>query len=245
MDTGVYLNLFQVDFADQVVTLMKSDRSAFAQLRDLRRHISERGIRASVYAVHEDVFGYGPEQQGLSQMGFRPTTLRLSETPQLTSRLILEGFVEALSDAGYSYVWEFGRAIAFQLGKPLLELPAGVRLFRGVQVAPVYFHDPETERLTFALALDAVFGYRDTAGTTLSPREIVARFGAESLRRLRTRQGDFAPGGGINIEVSRQRLTDFIMPFVQARHTFSLACGIPAELMQAPTRVILVEEEEQ
>jgi hypothetical protein len=142
-------------------------------------------------------------------------------------------------------VWEYGRAIAFQLGKPLLEVPAGVNLFRGVQVAALYFHDPESEQLAFALALDAAFAYRDTAGSTLSPKEVVARFGVDTLRRLRVRQGDFAPGGGINIEVSRQRLTEFIIPFVQARHTFSLGCGTPAEVRQVPIRVILVEEERQ
>ena len=79
----------------------------------------------------------------------------------------------------------------------------------------------------------------------LSPREVVARFGHDTLRLLRTRQGDLAPRGGINLEISRQRLVELVLPFVNARCSFVLPCSIPAELKRVPVRVVLAGEEQK
>jgi hypothetical protein len=244
LDSGLYANLFEVAFEDRQVALMEADLGRLPRLNELRDQIAAHGINARIYAVGERVFGYGPEMERLAQFLFGTETTRISFMPQLASRMILEGYVDTLCAAGYTAQWQFSRATAYQLGKAWLDTPEGVSLFRGFQLQSIYLRNPDTENLSYLISVDAAFTYRDPDGETLSPADVASRFGETALRRIRTRQGDLAPRGGINLEVSRQRLIELILPFVAARSKFSLPCGIPAELSQEPLRVVLVAGEQ-
>lgn len=244
LDTGLYVNLFEVEFEDCDADLMRASRSRFPALRDFRKQLADRNLAVRVYAVDEWVYGYGPDRDQLAESGFEPKTIRIREIPQLTSRLILEGYADSLKQAGYTCHWSFGRAFAYQFKTPLLTTTAGVKLFRGFELQSLYLLDPETENLVYGMVINAVFKYRDQNDKPLNTREVVTRFGSDTLRQLRIKQGDLAPIGGINLEVSRQRLMELTLPFVNARHSFELPCGIPAELTQQPVRVVLAGQEQ-
>ena len=187
-----------------------------------------------------------PAEESLdAEFGFELKSIRVSLTPPLVSRLILEGYVDSLTQAGYTSRWSFGRVVVYQFGTALLETPQGVKLFRGFELQSLYLLNPETNTLVYGMIIDATFTYRDRDNQPISPREVVTRFGHDALRLLRTRQGDLAPRGGINLEISRQRLVELVLPFVNARHNFVLPCGIPAELNQVPVRIVLAGEEQK
>ncbi len=250
MDVGIYSNLFQVNWDIRDVELMKVDRSKFSDLRDLRKQLKDKQIDAQVYALDQNVYGYGKQQSDLEKFEFvkedRPLDL-----PELVSRLILDGFVDSLLSAGYSCNYMFGRATAFQLNIPLLNLPNGVKLFRGAEISSQFLFDQENENVAHFIIVDPCFKYTDKTNRSLNSHEIVTMYGSATLKQLRTKQGDFAPSGGINLEVSRQRLTDFIIPFIDKRHEFTLPCwfqesgtlsfGIPARIAMSPIRVIHAE----
>jgi hypothetical protein len=239
MDIGILINLFPVTFDDCEATLMRADRCRFPTIRDLRQTLQATGLDAHIFAVAGHIYGYGGEQAALTSYGFEPATVRVREMPQLASHLILDGYVASLVDAGYSCRWRFGRATVYQFGTPLLRTSSGVALIRGFEVQSMYLHDPEEEQLVYGLIVDAAFTYRDADDRPISPRDIAARYGAGVLRQLRTRQGDLTPNGGINLEVSRQRLVQYIVPFIAARHAFMLPCGIAATVDRDPVRVVL------
>src|SRR5713101_2166665 len=102
----------------------------------------------------------------------------------------LEGYADSLTQAGYTIRWSFGRATAYQFGKALLETSGGVKLFRGFELQSLYLLNPEANSLVYGMVIDATFTYRDRDDRPISPREVVARFGHDTLRLLRTRQGD-------------------------------------------------------
>jgi len=239
LDAGLYVNLFEVEFEDRDVDLMSADRSEFASLRALREELDRLKYSAGVYAVSDAVYGYGSDKDKLVQFGFARKSVRLREIPQLTSRLILEGFAENLHSAGYTCHWSFGRVFAYQFLTPLLITQSGVKLIRGVELHSLYLIDPSTERLIFAMIVDGVFTYQHQSGKRLNSHEVVIEFGNETLKQLRIKQGDLAPFGGINLEVSRQRLLEFILPFVRARSQFILLDSIQARLIEQPIRVVL------
>jgi hypothetical protein len=245
MDVGLYANLFEVNFEDHDVDFMHTDRSPYPKLRDLRQQLAERKIEARVFATGGEVYGYGSEQNQLVEFGFRLKSVRIGQIPPLASRLVLEGYANSLTQASYTIRWSFGRATAYQFGKALLETPSGVKLFRGFELQSLYLLNPETNALVYGIVVNAVFTCRDRDDQSLSTREVVARFGHDTLRLLRTRQGDLAPRGGINLEISRQRLVELVLPFVNARCSFVLPCGIPAELNRVPVRIILAGEEQK
>ena len=243
MDTGLYVNLFEVKFEDCDVDFMVVDRNRYPKLRDLRQQLTERQIKAQIFAMDDEIYGYGPQQSQLTEFGFTPKSIGIAAFPRLASRLILEGYFDSLMQAGYSCSWRFGRAIVYQFNKALLTTPQGVQLFRGFQLQSLYLHDPEAESLIYGVVIDAVFTYRDRDNLPISPHEVVVRFGQSALRLLRTKQGDLAPRGGINLEVTRQRLVELVLPFVNVRYSFFLPCGIRAELNRTPIRIILAGEE--
>lgn len=244
MDPGLYLNLFKVNFDDRPVDLMVVARSQYPQLRELRGQLRERAIEADVYAVGEQIFGYGPQQELLADFGFSSTTLHIGGVPQLATRLILEGFVTRLVSAGYTREWRRQGARVYQFSTPLLELESGVKLYRGFDLQCIYLNDPEMSTLLYVMIIDATFTYRGPNGSPLSTAEVKRRFGKHTLERLQIKQGDLAPQGKINLEVSRQRLLEQTLPFVRQHGTFILACGLSASLMHEPVRLVLSAEEE-
>jgi len=243
MDTGLYVNLFEVKFEDCDLTLMLARRSQYTDLRGLRQRLAEAKFAARVFAVGDEVYGYGLESNRLADYGFVPTTVRIGQHPPLASRMVLEGYIAGLEEAGYACEYSFGRVTAYQYGKALLETANGVKLYRGFELQSLYLLDPETDLLVYSIVINPAFAYHDPNGQPLNTHDVVARFGHETLQALRTRQGDLAPRGGINLEVSRQRLMELILPFVAARHVFTLPCGIPAELSQEPIRIVLAGQE--
>lgn len=244
MDTGLYVNLFEVAFEDREADFMLSGRDKHPNLRELRKQVADRQIEARVYATGDEVYGYGPARDQLSDFGFAHERVSIAKTPSLASRLVLEGYVDSLNEAGYTCWWSFGRANAYQFGKALLEV-RGIRLFRGFEIQSMYLLNPETEALNFGMIIDAVFTYRDADNKPLNTAEVTSKYGPDALQQLRIKQGDFAPRGGINLEVSRQRLAEMILPFIAARHEFVLPCGIPAQLNPEPVRVVLSVEEQR
>ncbi len=244
LDAGLYVNLFEVEFEDCDADLMCASRSQVPKLRDFRKQLADQNLAIRVYAVNEWVYGYGSDRDQLTESGFETKSVRIREIPQLTGRLILEGYVESLERAGYTCHWSFGRAFAYQFNTPLLTTNEGVKLFRGFELQSLYLLDPETENLVYGMVINAAFRFRDQNDKPLNTHEVVTRFGSDTLRQLRIKQGDLAPIGGINLEVSRQRLMELTLPFVKARHSFELPCGIPAELTQQPVRVVLAGQEQ-
>lgn len=250
MDVGVYSNLFQVHWDDQVIEIMRIGRSKFPDLRELRKQLHDQVVDAQVYALDENIYGYGQQQFDLMKYGFTKEDQSL-DLPELASRLILEGFIDSLTSAGYSCYFKFRRAIAFQLNTPLLSLPNGVVLFRGVEICSQFLFDQENEEISYFIIIDPSFKYSDQSNHSISTHEIVSKYGSATLKQLRTKQGDFTPTGGINLEVSRQRLADYIIPFINTRHEFTLPCwtiidgtpsfGISAHIDLNPARVILAE----
>lgn len=250
MDVGIYSNLFQVHWEIQDIKIMKALRSKYPDLRELRKLLHDTQVDVQVYAYDDDIYGYGRQQTNLQEYGFAQVDQKL-DLPELVSRLILEGFIESLKSAGYTCYFKFGRAFVFQLNNPLLSLLNGVKLFRGAEICSQFLYDQENDEISYFIIIDPSFRYSDRENNSLSTHEIVSKYGSATLNQLRTKQGDFAPTGGINLEVSRQRLVDFILPFIGARHEFTLPCltiqdgnpsfGIPAQLELNPTRVILAE----
>ncbi len=245
MDAGIYVNLFPVELKDRRAEFMVVDRARYPKLRDLRQQLVDQEIRARVCAARDLVYGYGIDQGLLDAFGFRSENVDVASVPELTSRLVLEGYVDSLELAGYTCQWSFGGAIAYQFGTPIVVAQSGVRLFRGFDLRSMFLLDPETNEVVYGIVIDAAFTYRDTASAPISPADIVTKYGPETLRLLRIRQGDLSPRGGINLEVARQRLTELIIPFVSVRHSLVLPCGISAELSQLPIRVALSTEEQR
>lgn len=244
LDPGIYLNLFEVLLSAEFADVMVVSRQKIPDLTEFRNHLRDTGTDAHVYAWDDSVFGYGPGAQALTKRGFVLHQIALREHPQLTERMILDGYVQALAQAGYTIeqdrepVKQMTRV--YQMQRPVYQSPKGVRMFRGFALSGQYLWDPDNEEFTFAIRIDPVFAYRDQENSPLSAEDVATRFGSDALNMLRQKQGDFAPTGKVNLEVARHRLFQQLLPFVDARHAFQLPCGVQAELSRVPTRVVLV-----
>lgn len=238
---GIFVNLFHVHLSNEDIQIAIRDRSGLSDLRELRSSIKKQGLDASLASVGDKVFGYGKDLGQIGIDGFHLETVNLTETPKLTTRLILDGYLNSLEKAGYTCSREkHGRAKAFQVNSPLFKCNSGgIELFRGVDLQCLYFSDPDTADLVFGILIDAKYAYRNSKGESLNTFEVVKRAGRTTLRQLRIKQGELTPTGKINLEVARQRLEKFILAFVRKRHKFSLPCGVNARLELQPARVIL------
>jgi hypothetical protein len=244
MDAGFYVNLFEVSFPDTPIEFMRVERSKYPDLRSLRGELADKYKAVRVYSSHDVVYGYGGRQADtLVNYGFVKVTVLLKEIPEVTGRMILEGLVECLEMDGYQSQEQKGRAAVFDFRTAVLVTSGGARLCRGYDLRSLFLKDPASESLFFGTIVDVAYAYTDSQGARLNTHEIVARFGSEALQAMRQKQGDILPNRRINLEVSRQRLTEHILPFVQKYRSFTMPCGIEATLSAEPVRVILTGEE--
>ncbi len=239
LDPGLYLNVFPVDLPKEAVEMFAAPRSNFQDLRALRTELE--GKDTWVYAVDETVYGYGPGMQYLRSKGFQPTTVVLSESPKLASRLIMDGLVNLLMIHGYDAIPR-GRG-RWQLYHPdqFTELADGnVRVCRGYDLRSFFWRDLMEDTLMFGLVVDIKWMIRDGKNKPLSLQQAKQQYGGGIVNSIAEAQGELLPRiGKFNTEITRQRVTKQILPFVRTCAEFDLPCGGQASINMEPARVVI------
>ena len=242
LDPGYYSNMFEVIIPDVEVEFMTIERRIYSNLKGLRKEIEMLGKEVYVYAPEHSskVFGYGKDAEWLLPKGFLPEKIRLLEEPRLTGRLILEGVIEKAKELGYTPMpeKEKGRCILFNERDFKETSDGNVRVYRAFDIRVIFLRDPLEDKLKYFLIVDVRYPLRDTSNNTLNYKQIVSRFGSKTLREVRQIQKDLIPTG-INREVSRQRLLEDIIPFVEKIKDLYLPCGVEAEIITEPCRILV------
>jgi hypothetical protein len=242
LDLGFYLNLFPVDVPDNPVRVMTLDRSQYPDLRPLRKELQQSGQMVWVYADGDKVYGYGSHLDALQSKGFAETSICLQDTPRLTGRMILEGFIHKIKSEGYTPSLERkGRCEVFNWNEYRTTHNGGVRVYRGFDLRSIFLRDRSADKLVFGLVVDVMYAFQDQQGQSLSPYQIRQCFSNLILSEVRRIQGDLIPTG-INTEVARQRLLEHILPFVRRFPDFRLPSDVAVHLHPEPVRVVLGSE---
>ena len=79
MSLGIYTNIFQVTFEDNVLNLVEDDRSKYLSLKELRKKFPSH-----IYADRDKVYGYGDKTIALKSIGFVDTKKKAQEIPKTT-----------------------------------------------------------------------------------------------------------------------------------------------------------------
>ncbi|HDG98546.1 MAG TPA: hypothetical protein ENG73_10345 [Desulfobacterales bacterium] len=244
LDPGIYLNVFPIEVSKEPIPFMRADRASFQDLHPLRKRLKEEGKKAWVYADEQVVYGYGLDVSTLKMEGFKVVSLRLVETPRLTSRLIVEGLVNELRAEGYEALPRKGRWQVYHPGQFTAVAGGRIHVHRGYDLRGSFWRDTVTAQLTFGLNVDIIWVLRDTANQPLNMRRIRQKYGYDAIIAIAQIQGEYLPSRRINTEVARQRFHEHILPFVQSHSKFELPCGGQARLLSQPVRVILGGEEQ-
>lgn len=243
LEIGYYSNIFPVKIEKEEIEILVTERRNFPDLRPLRDEIKDSKKKIFVYADGDRVFGYGAEADWLCSKGFSKIRINLRETPRLTGRMILEGFVEELKNKGYEPIPTKGRYEIFEFDKYNETSNGLIRVYKGFDIRSLFLRDIETRELFFGLVIDVTYSIKDKDGNCMGFYEIKNRYGSTTLKEVRQIQGDIIPTG-INKEISRQRLKENILPFSQSVSKFNLPCGISAMLSEQPLRITLGGEDE-
>jgi len=248
LDPGYYANLFEVTVpTNEKFNVMVCQRCDYPSLKELREKISKRENSIFVYAPEhsEVIYGYGKDMKKLESKGFLPTTITFSDEPRLTGRMILDSFIEKSKEIGYfpSYSKEIGRCRLFNWEKFQSTSDGNVKVFTGFDIRVIFLKDQERDSLSFNVIIDACYSLKGRQNEPLNYQTIVTQFGSNILKEVRQIQGDLIPTG-INTEVSRKRLLQEILPFLESNKVITLPCGLCAELSPIPSRIIVGEESE-
>ena len=245
LDPGIYTNIFPVEVPQEAIHLRKAPRSRFPDLRPLRQELSEENLRAWVYAAEDAVYGYGPDAQMLEKYGFQGVLLRLMEAPRLATRVIIEGFVDALREQGYEILFRKGHWQAYYSREYTTVAKGEVLVYRGYDLRSFFWKDIATQEIAFGFTVDVTWAFRDSANQALNLSQIKRQCGDYVVLAIGQVQGEYLPGSRrLNTEVARQRLQEHILPFVQKHSEFAIPCGGDAYLIPVPVRVVLGGEEQ-
>jgi len=257
LDLGYYVNMFKVIVPEQEIEIMICDRSKYPSLKELRNQIKENRKEVFVYVPQrsDKIYGYGPEMSWLSNKGFSSDRINLYEIPRLTGRMILESVIDKTIQMGFVFLEFNQNADIYQIldknmgrlkifkRKPEVTSDGKVRVFIGYDLRVIFLRDPMENRLNFGLVVDITYSFRDEKDRPLNYRVIVLESGPHTLREVRQIQRDLIPTG-INKEISRQRLNEDIIPFVEQLSKIELPCGLEAKITSEPCRIILGDKDE-
>ena len=245
LDPGFYTNLFEVQVPNYKITIMSINRSEYQNLRILRYEIKKTGKNILLYAPErsEILYGFGKDMQWLSSKGFISTSINLLNEPRLTGYMILEAFIKKAQGLGYLPIFskDKGRCKLFNWNLFKTTSDKKAKLFQGYDVKTIFIKDQVENNLVFGLVLDVTYSFKDFNDNPLNFHDIVTKFGSITLKEIRQIQKDLIPTG-INKEVSRQKLTEDIIPFVEKFSEIDLPCGLKAQIIPIPARIILGEE---
>ncbi|MCD6493884.1 MAG: hypothetical protein J7K36_08865 [Archaeoglobaceae archaeon] len=234
--------MFEVVAPDIEIEFMTAERKIYPSLDELRKEITENGKEVYVYAPEfsTKIFGYGRDAEWLSSKGFTSELVRLIEEPRLTGRIILEGVIEKAKEFGYLPLpeKEKGRRILYNENDFKETSDGNVRVYKLFDIRVIFLRDLVEDKLKFYLIVDVKYSLKDKSNNPLNFKEITSKFGSNTLREIRQIQKDLIPTGR-NPEVSRQRLLEDIIPFVENIKKIYLPCGIEAEIVSEPTRIIV------
>ncbi len=242
LDPGFYVNMFQISIPNKDIQVMIGDRSKYPNLKEFRQEIEKSGKEIFVYALEgsDKVYGYGKDMNGLSERGFNLTTINLYEEPRLTGRMILEGIITKAKELGYSPIFSKvrGRCELFSRNESRVTSNNQVRVYIGYDIRVIFVRDPLANQLNFGLIADVSYSLKDVNDQPLNYHTITSSFGSGTLKEVRQIQRDLIPTG-VNTEVSRERLLDNIIPFVQKVRKIESPGGFEAEMTSNPSRTIL------
>ncbi len=258
IELGYYANLFEVLVPAQEIQVMVCKRANYPSLRELREGIKKSRKEIFVYAPEgsDIIYGYGNGMEWLFDKDFNLETINFYDKPKLTSRMIIEGVIKKARQIGLSprktkqdkdicqiLDENKGRWKFYNPEKAKITSDNQVRVFIGYDLRVIFLRDPLEDRLNFGLIVDITYFLRDMNDNPLNYRAITSRFDRNTLREVRQIQKDFIPTG-INREVSRQRLIEDIIPFVEQLGEIELPCGLKVKVVSNPCRIILGDEDE-
>lgn len=244
LDPGFYANLFEVIIPEREIEIMITRRSNYPSLKELRDEIETIGKKIFVYAPErsDKIYGYGKDMEWLSSKGFSHGTVNLHNEPRLTGNMIFQGVIKKAEELNYVPFFgkEKGRCRLFDWMEFKAPSNKQIKIFRGYDIRVIFLNDPMENKLTFGLIVDVAYSLKDLNEQPLDYRTIISRYGSNILREVRQIQRDLLPTG-INREVSRQRLIEDIIPFVEKLQKIELPCGLEVKITLDPSRVILGE----
>jgi len=242
VDIGIYVNIFVVEVKDPNLQVVIQARSHCPSLKELRTYLRD----CHVYALGNLVYGYGQDLSELKQQGFEEAEVDIYEVPQLTARLILEGFSAQLQSVGYNVEFKKYRHQAFDLQRPLRMSIPEVILYQGCSYNSVFLKTPIQDKLVFGLVID--LSYRlELKGNPASYREVryfaAQKYGNQMaddiMRSIRIKIGDLTPSGFRNTEAARLRFERIRTIIQRVGERLQLPTGNQAVLSMVPTRVVM------
>lgn len=236
LDPGIYTNIFPVQVPDTTVEVMTAQASDYPDLRGLREEIRAASCNLRVHRLENIVFGYGSDLDWLVDKHFERRGIRLYDYPKWCTRMISEGLTDLLKTKGYRECLGKGRIRLYE-PQPFQKAAQGhLNVFRGYDLRSIYWR--REKQVLFGLIVDICWEIQDASGKRLSTPEI-AQFNA--MAEIAQIQEEYLPDNRINPEVSRIRLQNHILPFVQQNSQFALPCSgnIEVTLSNIPLRIIL------
>jgi len=241
MYPGVYINLYEVKVNDEDLFLVKEERAKYPSLKELRDKIRECGV----YPVKDKIYGYGKDLSELRKVGFIDIKAKVFDLPQLTCKMILDGFSNNLEHSGYKVECFKFRMQAFDIKNPISLSLKEITLYPGCEFGTIFLMNPVNERLIFGIILDLKFKL-ELNGTPASYRD-VRRFISEKydevkayqmIKEIRFNTGDITPYGKRSSESSRFRMEKIKEIIDRVKERFELPNGIMATLIKEQIRIV-------
>lgn len=234
---GIYCNIFNVSFNADTITIPTLEADKVADYDTLQTKLEAEGI-TFLYREGRHVYGHGINTPILFKQGFTDKVVKLRECPRLTARMISRGFADKV--APEHNVYESKGRMEFVSKRKCATLLGGrVSIYRAYDTRCLFLRDHSTDSIEFGIVIDTNFKLKDQNGEPLDSHKIKQHFDQGALSEIRTFQGDLVPGGKINTEVSRQKLLEETIPFVQQYSSITLPGGIAATIATEPMHIVI------
>ncbi|MHA1831787.1 MAG: hypothetical protein ACTSWR_09675 [Candidatus Helarchaeota archaeon] len=239
MELGLYSNIFECSLNSFNLSIVSCNRKLYPELADLRKKIFEKGIKVEIYACENKIYGYGEDLSKLYVYDFHDINIDLLEIPQLTRRIIFNSLIKYLRKIGMDVIIKKSEIRAYDKSKKHTLVEKSLYLIKGFIIKVTYFYDYDLQRVSFVIIVDTHVIISDNNGKHLNFHEIKTNFGNSVIYRIKKIQNEYLPNNKINLEISKLKLNDEIIPFVKDICSFEGIMGIKISISNKPIHITL------
>ena len=239
LDIGLFINLFEIKLSSNKINVVCCSRNKHQNVNELREKFKEDNINVSLISSNENIFGYGKDIEKLLKYDFNTKEVDLFEEPQLTKNLITESLIDFLKTIGFTVIDTKFELLVKRMQKKIELIPSELFLVKCFKLKISYLFNHETKKLCYILSIDTLVSTIDNKNNRLNYHDLKIKYGSDVFYKIKEIQKEYLPNRKINLEISKLKLLDEILPFVNTLNYFCIDDNITAEVISNPLRIVL------
>ncbi len=246
IEAGLYTNIFEIGLPDKIEADLfvreNSTTQIMQEIEDSFPIIKEEG---KIYFSNKKkvIYYYGNYfHELITKKGFESKRIEIISDPEFISKILSESILKSANQQGFTPVKQKIGLILIENNVYGVVSNGAVKILKGFTLDFKFLRDPESKKIIHTISVDSTYFIKDSDGRGISTKDLVEKYEENALKEMKLMQKEYLLINGqckINSEISRQRLLEDVIPFIERIKNIYLIFGGKTTINNLPIRVVI------